>query len=143
MIGTRVGIFPLNYVCPEDLDVVTNDKVEGKKNPRTEDCSHNPEVIQTGPPTDSAYASATHDKFEHAQNARAEDRTQSTEDVQPRHPTDEGYASVVNDTSEGPQNPKDQTSDDIRTAYSHASSLPALKKESYIFELADNLFSNV
>jgi hypothetical protein len=143
MIGRRVGIFPSNYVSLEDLDVATNHKVEGKQYPRTEDCSHNPEAIQTGPPTDSAYASTTNDKFEHTQNARAENHTQSTEDVQPRPPTDEGYASAANNTSEGAQNPKDQASDDIRTVYSYATSLPALKKESYISELADNLFSNV
>ena len=77
----------------EDLDAATNDKVEGKQNLQTEDCSHNPEAIQTGPPTDSAYSSATHEKFEHAQNARAEDHTQSTEDVRLRPPTDEDYSS--------------------------------------------------
>jgi hypothetical protein len=115
MIGTRVGIFPSNYVCLEDLDVATNDKVESKQNPRTEDCSHNPEAIQTGPPTDSAYASATHAKLEHAQNARAEDHTQSTEDVHPRPPTDEEYASAANNTSEDAQNPKDQASDNINS----------------------------
>lgn len=125
------------------MDAATNDKVEGKQNRRTEDCSHNPEAIQTGPPTDSAYASATHGKFEHAQNARAEDHAQSTEHVQLRPPTDEEYASAANNTSEGAHSPKDQASDDIRTVYSYASSLCALKEESYISELADNLFSNV
>jgi len=87
----------------EDLGVATNDKVEGKQNRRTEDRSHNPEIIQTSPPTDSGYASATHDKFKHRQNARAEDYTQSTEDVQFRPPTDEGYASATKNTSEGAQ----------------------------------------
>ena len=99
----------------EDLDVATNHKVEDKQNPRTEDCSHNPEAIQTGPPTDSAYASATHDKFEHTQNFRGEYPTQSSEDVQPRPPTDEGYASAANNISEDAQNPKDQASDDINS----------------------------
>jgi hypothetical protein len=65
----------------EDLGVATNDKVEGKQNLRTDNRSHNPEAMQTGPTTYSVYVFATHDKFEHAQNARAEDHTQSTGDV--------------------------------------------------------------
>lgn len=127
----------------EDLGVATNDKVEGKQNLRTEDRSHNPEIIQTRPPTDSGYASATHDKFKHTQNARAEDYTQSTEEVQFRPPMDEGYASATKNISEVAQNPKDLEWDDARTVYSDASSLPALEKENYISELADDLFSKV
>jgi len=121
--------------------VTTNDEVEGEQNPRTENPSYNPETIQTGPPTDSGYASARHDKFEHTQNALVEEYTQSIEDVRSRLLTDEGNATIKNNTSEGGQNLKDLESDEIRTVYSDASSVPALKKESYISELADDLFS--
>ena len=54
----------------EDLDISTNDKVEGNQSPRIDNRSHNPEAIQHVPPTDSGFASTTHHKHEHAQKAR-------------------------------------------------------------------------
>lgn len=126
MIGRRVGTFPSNYVCPnsiasshsmnnprsqsEGLGVTTNDRVQGKQHPRTDNRSHNPEAIQTKPIIELGYASTTHDKFEHAQNARVED-TQSTRDVGFRLPTDEGSASAANSLSECEESPKYVESD--------------------------------
>jgi hypothetical protein len=143
MISTRVGIFPSNYVCldstasphssinnprsqSEDLGVATNDKVEGKQIPRTDNHSHNPETMQTGP---LRIRDTYLYKFEHAQNARAEDHTQSTGDVQSRLPSDEGNASATSNTPKGAQSPKDVESDDVRTVYSDASSLLALHND--------------
>lgn len=57
--------------------------------------------------------------------------------------TDSGYASATNDKFKGAQDLEDLESDDARTVYSDASSLPALEKDIYISELADDLFSKI
>ncbi|RYP19648.1 hypothetical protein DL765_003241 [Monosporascus sp. GIB2] len=119
----------------EDVDATKKVEVERKQNLQTDDHSLNIEAVQPGPPTDSGYASATHDKYGH---------TQSTGDVEFRPPIDGVHASAMNNTFEVAYNQQDSKSDDVGTVYSDASSLPALAaEESYISELADDLFKRV
>ncbi|RYP58420.1 hypothetical protein DL769_008959 [Monosporascus sp. CRB-8-3] len=119
----------------ENLDVMKNVEFEREQNLRSNDHSPNIEAIQPATPTDSEYASATHDKYGH---------TQSSGDVQSRPPIDEVYASAMNNTFEVAYNEHDPESDDDETVYSDASGLPALAaEESYISELADDLFKTV
>jgi hypothetical protein len=99
--------------------------------------------IQAGPPTDSGYASVMHGKSEHKPNLGVEDRRNRTEEVQSGFSTHEAYVSATNEPSDCKQDLNDLESDDIRTIYSDASSLPPLRKEAYISELADDLFSKV
>jgi Cullin family len=113
----------------------TNDNVEGRQSAQTH--------IQAGPPTDSGYASAMHGKSEHEPNLGVEDHRHKTEEVQSGLSTDDAYVSAANELSDCEQDLNDLESDDIRTIYSDASSLPLQKMEAYIAELADDLFSKV
>jgi hypothetical protein len=117
----------------------TNDKVEGRQSAQTEDLSH----IQAGPPTDSGYASAMHGKSQREPNLGVEDRRNRTEEVQSGLSTDEACVSATNEPSDCKQDLNNLESVDIRTIYSDASSLHPRKKEAYISELADDLFSKV
>jgi hypothetical protein len=117
----------------------TDDNVEGRQSAQTEDLSH----IQAGPPTDSGYASAMHRKSDHEPNLGVEDHRHRTEEVQSSLSTDDAYVSAMNKLSDCEQDLNDLESDDIRTIYSDASSLPLRKMEAYISELADDLFSKV
>ncbi|RYP03601.1 hypothetical protein DL764_005031 [Monosporascus ibericus] len=81
-----------------------------------------PEAIQTGPPTDSGYATATHGKSE---------QVQSNEDSQRKH------------TTQGACDQDNLESDNARTEYSVESSHLASEREAYISELADDLISKV
>jgi hypothetical protein len=56
---------------------------------------------------------------------------------------DGGYESAGNSISEDTRFLRDVESDDTRTVYSDASSLPAWKNESYISELANSLLSEI
>jgi hypothetical protein len=128
-----------NIATDTNIPYGMNDRIKGKQNAQIDDISR----IQAGPPTDSGYASTRQGKSEHARSLEVEHWRQRTEEVQSRPSTDEAYPSSRNEPSEYEQDLNDSESDDIRTIYSDASSLPPLEKESYISELADGLFSTV
>jgi hypothetical protein len=96
--------------------------------------AENPGVV---PFSDSGYASTLHDKVKGKQNARIEIHAQSTDNLQSPVSMDNGY----HNTTASAQNPDDAATEDNRTVYSDASSLADLECESYISELADDLFS--
>ncbi|KAN0076451.1 hypothetical protein V8E54_006593 [Elaphomyces granulatus] len=90
-------------------------------------------ISELANPTDSEHTSAKYNKSEHMR---------STGDPQSQIFVDSGYESARNNVSEDAQDPRDE-SDDTRTVYSDASSLPALNNECYISELVNNLSSNI
>lgn len=99
--------------------------------------------MHTGSTTDSGYASVAHHDLEHVQNARSEDHKRITEEVQSQISMNEENTFTFNNTSQDSEDSMDLQSDDARTVYSDASSIPALKTMNYISELAEDLFSKV
>ena len=111
-------------------------EVEGHENPYTNHHQDSTRATQIGPSTDSGYASAAHANFEHGQVARPQDDTGNTQFLP--H-TDDQLGPVKNSLSDGVQISTSMESDDTKTIYSDASSVPNVESEGYIFELANDL----
>lgn len=107
-------------------------KASGKDDPIAGDGANTRQFEQSGAISDSGYASTRLDKYGCITSAR---------DSRSGLPLDAGYASVDQRTM-----PQKQTSlqmDAARTVYSDSSSVTTLQKESYISELAEDLFKKV
>jgi hypothetical protein len=96
-----------------------------------------------GPFSDSGYASAKHGPLKHAQNLAVEDATQCPDDMPSEPPLGEETTPVSHALPDCKPNSEDLDRGDTRTVYSDASSLPALKSENYISELAEDLLSKI
>jgi hypothetical protein len=93
---------------------------------------------QMVPFSDSGYASTVNGKVEGKQTTQIEDHAQTSENFRSGISLDEGYVDSTNNTAQD-----DAESEDNRTVYSDAPSLPGLKDRSYISAFADDLVSTL